>query len=172
MPSWNKTKQATNSWRSNWWQWQQQRFRMCPITYHTKWRVNISWTAENCRWARCAIMYEYIICSQYICSEETVQLTNLWLNSHRLSRLTIAMHKNSGVVNAGAWHKGCRLDQKPVKCWGIGVVNAADTAADANEVLQKIIPNVLKDRLITMSFKLKKGKTTYFHHMHTPGQTK
>lgn len=57
-------------------------------------------------------------------------------------------------------------------CWGIGVVNAADTAADANEVLQKIIPNVLKDRLITMSFKLKKGKTTYFHHMHTPGQTK
>ncbi|KIM61366.1 hypothetical protein SCLCIDRAFT_122127 [Scleroderma citrinum Foug A] len=63
--------------------------------------------------------------------------------------------------------------QKHVQtCWGIGVVNAADTAADANEVLQKIIPNILKDGSITMSFKLKKGKTTYSHHAHTPGQTK
>ena len=57
-------------------------------------------------------------------------------------------------------------------CWGTAVVDAADSAANADEVRKAIIPNILKDGSISMAFKLKKGTTTYSHHQHTREQTK
>ena len=57
-------------------------------------------------------------------------------------------------------------------CWGIAVVNAADSAASADEVRKVIIPNILKDGSIAVAFKLKKGATTYSHHQHTREETK
>ena len=46
-------------------------------------------------------------------------------------------------------------------CWGTAVVDAADSAANADEVRKAIIPNILKDGSISMAFKFKKGTTTY-----------
>ncbi|KIM70400.1 hypothetical protein SCLCIDRAFT_100751 [Scleroderma citrinum Foug A] len=57
-------------------------------------------------------------------------------------------------------------------CWGVAVVNAADSAASADEVHKVIIPNILKDGSIAVAFKLKKGATTYSHHQHTREETK
>ena len=57
-------------------------------------------------------------------------------------------------------------------CWGTAVVDTADSAANADEVRKAIIPNILKNRSISMAFKLKKRMTTYSHHQHTREQTK
>ena len=57
-------------------------------------------------------------------------------------------------------------------CWGTAVVDAADSAANVDEVCKAIIPNILKDGSISMAFKLKKGTTTYSHHQHTWEQMK
>ena len=57
-------------------------------------------------------------------------------------------------------------------CWGTAAVNAADSAANADEVRKVIIPNILKDGSISVAFKLKKGTATYSHHQHTHEETK
>jgi hypothetical protein len=60
--------------------------------------------------------------------------------------------------------KSCRSEE---------VLQAADSVANADDVRQKIIPNILKNGTITDAFKIKtRGKGTYSHRPHTREQTK
>ncbi|KAG0692625.1 hypothetical protein DFH29DRAFT_817323 [Suillus ampliporus] len=63
--------------------------------------------------------------------------------------------------------------RKHVKsCWGDVVLQAADDAKDASEVCTKIVPGILRDRSITVSFECKgKGKVTYSNRQHTCAET-
>jgi hypothetical protein len=58
-------------------------------------------------------------------------------------------------------------------CWSKEVLQVADSVANADDIRQKIIPNILKNGTITDAFKIKtRGKGTYSYRPHTREQTK
>lgn len=59
------------------------------------------------------------------------------------------------------------------KCWGPEILKQAETAASIDEAREKIVGSMLRDGVITQSFKRKAGGTvTFSHRTHTRAETR